>query len=96
VLDSGVGEVDLPRCPGWIYLNSSGSGYYRTVWSEEQLRGLLEAGLPLTLAEKLTLVEDLRALRATGAEVKAVLLRLSNEVEPVVATTAFAALRVVP
>jgi hypothetical protein len=50
----------------------------------------------LTLAEKLTLVEDLRALRATGAEVKAVLLRLSNEVEPVVATTAFAALRVVP
>jgi alanyl aminopeptidase len=96
VLDSGAVDVELAGCPSWIYLNSSGSGYYRTLWSEAQLGALLEAGLPLTLAEKLTLVEDLQALRATGQEVKAVLLKLSNEAEPVVATTAFAALRVVP
>lgn len=97
VLDGPVRELDIAACPAWIYLNSNGSGYYRTVWTAGQLKALLDTGLSaLTLAEKLTLVEDLRAQKASGAEVKAVLLKLSNEAEPVVASTAFAALRVVP
>ncbi len=97
VLDGPVRELDIAACPAWIYLNSNGSGYYRTVWTAGQLKALLDTGLSaLTLAEKLTLVEDLRAQKASGAEVRALLLKLSNEAEPVVASTAFAALRVVP
>jgi hypothetical protein len=57
---------------------------------------LIENGIPLSLAEKLTLVDDLRALKATGADVRAMLLKLSSEAEPVIASTAFAALRAVP
>ena len=96
VLEGPAREVDLAGCPAWIYLNSGGSGYYRTEWNGGQLRELM-GGLPfLTLAEKLTLVEDLRALKASGPEVKATLRRLSNESEVVIASTAFAALRAVP
>ncbi len=69
VLDGPVREVELSGCPAWIYLNANGSGYYRTSWSAGELQALLKSGLPLTLAEKLTLVEDLRALKATGPEV---------------------------
>jgi alanyl aminopeptidase len=94
VLDGPAREVDLTGCPAWLYLNSGGTGYYRTEWTAGQLRVLLEAAMPvLTLAEKLTLAEDLRALKASGPEVRAILLKLSNEPEPVVANTAFAALR---
>jgi hypothetical protein len=97
VLDGPAREVDLAACPAWVYLNSSGSGYYRSEWKSDQLRMLLDNGLPsLTLAEKLTLAEDLRALKASGPEVKAILLKLSNESEPVVANTAFSALRAIP
>jgi hypothetical protein len=97
VLDSPARDVDLAACPAWVYLNSSGSGYYRTEWSAAQLRMLMENGLPLlTLPEKLTLVQDLRALKATGPEVKAMLLKLSTESEPVIANAAFAALRAIP
>lgn len=96
VLDTRSREVNLAACPAWLYLNSNGSGYYRTEWNAGQLRMLLESGIPLTLAEKLVLVEDLRALKATGPDVKAILLKLSNESEPVIASTAFAALRAIP
>jgi hypothetical protein len=41
-------------------------------------------------------VEDLRALKAYGPEVKAILRKLSNESEQVVASIAFAALRTIP
>ena len=58
---------------------------------------MLDGAIPfLTLAEKLTLVEDLRALKASGPEVKGILRKLSNESEQVIASTAFAALRTMP
>jgi alanyl aminopeptidase len=97
VLEGPAREVDLATCPAWLYLNSGGSGYYRTEWNAGQLRVLLDEAIPfLSLAEKLTLVEDLRALKASGPEVKAILRKLSNESEQVVASTAFAALRTMP
>ena len=97
VLETPVQEVDLPVCPAWLYLNSAGSGYYRTEWTAGQLRVLVDHGLSLlTLAEKLTLVQDLRALKATEPEAKAVLLKLSVELEPVVSNAAFGALKAIP
>jgi alanyl aminopeptidase len=96
VLETPAREVDLSICPAWLYLNSGGSGYYRTEWNAGQLRTLLDSGIPLTLAEKLVLVDDLRALKGTGPEVRSILLKLSNESEPAIATAAFAALRAVP
>ena len=96
VLEGPVREVDLAGCPAWVYPNSGGSGYYRTEWNAAQLRMLDGAIRVLTLGEKLTLVEDLRALKASGPEVKAILRKLSNESEPVIASAAFAALRAIP
>ena len=68
VLDGPVRELDLGGVPGmdlfefeWVGLLSHARGV------RGSLRALLEIGLPaLTLAEKLTLVEDLRAQKASG------------------------------
>jgi cytosol alanyl aminopeptidase len=83
VLDRPHAEVKLPSCPAWVYLNSGGTGYYRTVWSSEQL-AVLDAE-KLTAAERLTLVYDLRAERAI---LSPVLKMLSDDHEPEIAKAA--------
>jgi alanyl aminopeptidase len=93
VIQGASGEVDLPSCPAWFFLNAGGTGYYRTEWSTADLfalRGALDA---LTLAEKLTLVFDLQAQKARGGEAKAILTSLVSETEPSVSIAAGAALK---
>ncbi len=65
VLASPHVETKLESCPAWIYLNTGGAGYYRTVWSAEQLATLDLSNL--TAAERLTLVYDLRAAKNTSS-----------------------------
>lgn len=94
VLQSPAQEVDLSQCPAWFYLNAGGSGYYRTEWTAGQLKAIQDTALPeLSLAEKLTLVDDLRATKTSGSEARAILLKLSSEAEPVISSGAFAALK---
>jgi alanyl aminopeptidase len=80
------GAVTWPRgsqCPSWFYLNADGTGYYRTRWNHAPLEALPH----LTLAERLTLVYDLRAFgKAAGAS--ALLKRLAADPEPAVARAA--------
>jgi alanyl aminopeptidase len=72
-----LGEIPLQSCPAWIYPNASGSGYYRTEWSEEQLATLDLT--KLTAAERLTLVYDLRASKNINAPL---LKTLATDPEP--------------
>jgi hypothetical protein len=70
-------EIALKSCPAWIYLNSGGTGYYRTEWTEPQLNALdLSA---LTPAERLTLVFDLRAMKSPFVS------KLASDPEPEIA-----------
>ena len=77
VIDAGQSAIALHRmCPSWIEFNSSGSGYYRTEWSEAQLNALdLKR---LSAAERLMLVYDLRAARSDSA----LLRKLAADPEP--------------
>jgi alanyl aminopeptidase len=90
VLEGPSTEIALPTgtaCPAWFYLNSGGTGYYRTHWSQAPLRALPE----LSDAEKLTLVYDLRASK--NASTQAALARLASDVDPEIASAAREALR---
>ncbi len=85
VLEGPSTEIALPTgtaCPAWFYLNSGGTGYYRTRWTQAPLLALRE----LTDAEKLTLVYDLRASR--NASARAGLARLAADPDPEIATAA--------
>jgi alanyl aminopeptidase len=80
---SGRGEMTVKSCPAWIYMNSGGSGYYRTEWSAEQLAALDLT--KLSAPERLTLIYDLRA----GKNITCPLLKtLATDVEPEIAKTA--------
>ncbi len=61
VLDSPHTEIKVQSCPAWLYFNAGGTGYYRTVWTPEQLAALDLS--KLTAAERLTLIFDLRAAK---------------------------------
>jgi alanyl aminopeptidase len=90
VLEGPSTEIALPTgtaCPAWFYLNSGGTGYYRTHWPQAPLRALRE----LSDAEKLTLVYDLRASK--NASTQAALARLASDVDPEIANAAREALR---
>ncbi|WP_321474152.1 M1 family metallopeptidase [uncultured Paludibaculum sp.] len=92
VLESGEQTVPLNACPAWVFGNAGGTGYYRTVWSEGQLKVLTAGGLAqLTAAEKLTLVYDLQA----GGVGASVLSTLAADAQPRVARAAAEALRAV-
>jgi aminopeptidase N len=90
VLEGPSTEIALPTgtaCPAWFYLNSGGTGYYRTRWSQAPLLALRE----LTDAEKLTLVYDLRASK--NASGQAALARLASDTDPEIASAAREALK---
>ena len=85
VLEGPSTEIALPTgtaCPAWFYLNSGGTGYYRTRWTQAPLLALRE----LTDAEKLTLVYDLRASK--NASARAALSRLASDADPEIASAA--------
>jgi cytosol alanyl aminopeptidase len=90
VLEGPSTEIALPTgtaCPAWFYLNSGGTGYYRTRWTQAPLLALQE----LTDAEKLTLVYDLRASK--NAPALAVLSRLASDADPEISNAAREALK---
>jgi cytosol alanyl aminopeptidase len=73
----------IRSCPTWIYLNSGGSGYYRSDYSPEQLNALDPTNL--TAAERLTLIYDLRASKNITAPI---LKTLTADPEPEIAKAA--------
>ena len=85
VLEGLSTEIAMPvgtACPAWFYLNSGGTGYYRTRWTrlaEAPLRALTE----LSAAERLTLVYDLRLNKNPSA--RSALARLASDPEPEIA-----------
>jgi alanyl aminopeptidase len=90
VLEGSSTEIALPTgtaCPTWFYLNSGGTGYYRTHWSQPPLRALPE----LSGAERLTLVYDLRASKNAAA--RTALTRLASDATPEIARAAQEALK---
>jgi aminopeptidase N len=90
VLEGPSTEIALPTgtaCPAWFYLNSGGTGYYRTHWSQAPMQALSE----LSIAEKLTLVYDLRASKNTSAQ--AALARLESDPDPEISSAAREALK---
>jgi alanyl aminopeptidase len=76
-------SVAIRSCPTWIYLNSGGSGYYRSDYSPEQLNALDIT--KLTAAERLTLIYDLRASKNITAPI---LKTLTTDAEPEIAKAA--------
>ncbi|HTS77289.1 MAG TPA: M1 family metallopeptidase [Bryobacteraceae bacterium] len=59
-VDSTHREIILHHaCPAWIYFNSGATGYYRTEWTESQVKALDMQ--QLSAAERLMLDDDLRA-----------------------------------
>ena len=90
VLEGPSTEIALPTgtaCPAWFYLNSGGTGYYRTHWTQAPLPALPE----LSGAERLTLVYDLRASKNTAAQ--AALARLASDADPGISSAAREALK---
>jgi alanyl aminopeptidase len=84
ILETPSREIDLAACPTWIYPNAGGTGYYRVSWTARQL-----ATLPLeklTPAERLTLANDLKALKTS--EARPVLARLAADPQPEIASAA--------
>ncbi len=86
-------ESPMAGCPGFVYPNANGSGYYRVRWEVAQLPAL-QAALPqLNGAEKITLAYDLAAQRGAGSpQIDAVLMQLTKETEPELAHAAKVAL----
>jgi alanyl aminopeptidase len=90
VLEGPSTEIALPTgtaCPAWFYLNSGGTGYYRTHWSQAPTQALSE----LSGAERLTLVYDLRA--GKNASAQAALARLASDADPEISSAAREALK---
>jgi len=90
VLEGPSTEIAMPMgtaCPAWFYLNSGGTGYYRTHWTQAPLPALPE----LSSAERLTLVYDLRASKNAAAQ--AALARLVSDAEPEISNAAREALK---
>jgi hypothetical protein len=74
-------------CPAWFYLNSGGTGYYRTRWAQAPVRAIPD----LSAAERLMLAYDLRGSKSPSA--RSALARLAADTEPEIATAARASLR---
>lgn len=83
-------EVALKSCPAWVDFNAGGTGYYRTAWTAAELSALDLS--KLTAAERLTLVDDLKALKSS-LDVSAILNKLASDAEPEIAKAAAAALK---
>ncbi len=54
-------------CPGWYFANRDGWGYYHVKYPEDQLNQLLKnGGEVLTIAERMSLINDFDALMQSG------------------------------
>ncbi|HEY2845424.1 MAG TPA: M1 family metallopeptidase, partial [Bryobacteraceae bacterium] len=90
VLEGPSTEIAMPvgtACPAWFYLNSGGTGYYRTRWAQAPVRAIPD----LSAAERLMLAYDLRGSKSPSA--RSALARLAADTEPEIATAARASLR---
>ncbi|PTL83428.1 M1 family metallopeptidase [Vitiosangium sp. GDMCC 1.1324] len=70
VMEGETAELPLSEskaCPAWLLPNADGAGYYRTALDAQMLGRLLSSGgVPLTRAERVTLVGDVQALVSAG------------------------------
>ncbi len=68
----GAAGAEARRCPSWLILNADGVGYYRSVVDPAMARALLTPSTAIaraaapTPAERMMLIEDLRAQVARG------------------------------
>ena len=61
-------QVELPMCPDWLLPNADGAGYYQWSMAGQDLQKLRTAGYAkLTVAERISLAQALRAGVAAGA-----------------------------
>jgi aminopeptidase N len=67
VVDGGSGDLDVPGC-GTILVNSGQTGYYRTLYTPEMLRGLTRAYARLKPIDQIGLVADNWGLGLAGYE----------------------------
>lgn len=74
LLTQKTGELALPApggkkaaCPEWVMPNAGGKGYYYSTYSPRDIATLFGKGKPpLTAAERLSVVDDLRAAASNG------------------------------
>ena len=82
------GELPLPTkgCPDWVMPKARALGYYRVAYGPKELAALLERTKELSLAERISVVNDASALVGAGklpvAELFARLPRLASALEP--------------
>lgn len=100
LLSSTETTVPLLGCPTWVVLNADANGYYRSVVDPKAATALLSTTSPakLSTAEKLMLVEDVRAAverdELTIDKPLALAPLLVKDADPRVATAAFTASQV--
>jgi alanyl aminopeptidase len=62
VSESKAGETAAPGCPGWIWPNRGGSGYFRVSLSESALQSVVDQGWEdLTAPERISVIDDTTA-----------------------------------
>jgi alanyl aminopeptidase len=76
-------SLDKNACPQWFFANRDGWGYYHVKYPEDQLNTLLkDGGKELSIAERVTLINDFDALMHMGKMPAAEVLRhLANIVQ---------------
>jgi alanyl aminopeptidase len=93
LLEGTTGELALPGpCPGWIFPNAGGIGWYQVALAPEDLARLRDAGTPLTPAERRALFQGTWAAQRAGAlpfaAATALLLEPLSGSDPAVARSA--------
>lgn len=73
LLTEKKGEMPLPKldgqkgsCPDWVTPKDGGKGYYRAFYTPKEAAALLDKKAPLTPAERLSTVLDVRSLASVG------------------------------
>lgn len=70
LLDGKAAAIELDKakaCPKWIEVNADASGYYRVAYHGDLLNRLLEnSGQSRSVPEKVSAIDDLRALTTNG------------------------------
>jgi alanyl aminopeptidase len=69
LLQAPAGELplkDARECPEWVLANAGETGYYRVLHEGDLLKRLQRPTTPLTLAERVGLIDDVAALMRTG------------------------------
>jgi aminopeptidase N len=69
IVNQPTQTVPVAECSSWVFLNANASGYYRTRYDAAALQKLSSiAGTELTTAERISLLNDERALARSGEE----------------------------